>query len=66
MNRFGDKGITLGVGKAVSGIVSGEGHGEGLGSGKDSENLLDIGTEEKKRKKKLPKRRTGSGTPQTS
>jgi lysosomal acid lipase/cholesteryl ester hydrolase len=66
MNRFGDKGITLGVGKAVSGIVSGEGHGEGLGSGKDSENLLDMSTEEKKRKKKLPKRRTGSGTPQTS
>jgi lysosomal acid lipase/cholesteryl ester hydrolase len=66
MSRFGDKGITIGVSKAVSGITSGEGHGEGTGSGKDSENLLGLSAEEKKKKKKIPKRRTGSGTPQTS
>ncbi|KAF1995974.1 alpha/beta-hydrolase [Amniculicola lignicola CBS 123094] len=50
---FGDRGITLGVGKAVSGFVEGLGKGEGSGSGKDSE--------EAKRSRKRLKRRSEGG-----
>ena len=48
--RFGDKGIRLGVGKAVSGVIDGEGLGEGTGSGKEGEGLL---ADERKRKRSV-------------
>ncbi|CAO2654078.1 Nn.00g108110.m01.CDS01 [Neocucurbitaria sp. VM-36] len=51
--RFGNKGIRLGVGKAVSGVVEGEGHGKGSGSGKEGDSLLDVNANENKRRKSM-------------
>jgi lysosomal acid lipase/cholesteryl ester hydrolase len=52
--RFGDKGISLGVAKAISGLVDGEGHGEASGLRSDGEKLLD---EERKRRRKGGKKK---------
>jgi lysosomal acid lipase/cholesteryl ester hydrolase len=52
--RFGDKGISLGVAKAISGLVDGEGHGEASGIRGDGEKMLE---EEKKRKRKGGKKK---------
>ncbi|KAJ4374823.1 cholesterol esterase [Neocucurbitaria cava] len=51
--RFGDRGIRLGVGKAVSGVVEGEGLGKGTGSGKEGESLLGVSSDEKGRRKSV-------------
>lgn len=62
--KFGDKGISLGVAKAISGLVDGEGHGEGSGVRSDVEKALGAsegGAEEKRRKKKLVKRKGSAG-----
>jgi lysosomal acid lipase/cholesteryl ester hydrolase len=58
--RFGDKGISLGVAKAISGLVDGEGHGEASGIRSDGERSLEASTEEKKRKRKLPKKKASA------
>jgi len=58
--RFGEKGISLGVAKAISGLVDGEGHGEGSGVTSSGERSLEASAEEKKRKRKLLKKK---GTP---
>ncbi len=65
--RFGDKGIKLGVGKAVSGVVEGEGFGEGSGSGKEGESLASVKKENgsDKRMKGVGKKKRGSATPST-
>jgi lysosomal acid lipase/cholesteryl ester hydrolase len=55
--RFGDKGISLGVAKAISGLVDGEGHGEASGIRSDGEKSLEASAEEKKRKRKLLKKK---------
>jgi lysosomal acid lipase/cholesteryl ester hydrolase len=52
--RFGDKGISLGVAKAISGLVDGEGHGEASGIRGVGEKMLE---EEKKRKRKGGKKK---------
>ncbi|KAH3920023.1 hypothetical protein HBH56_021770 [Parastagonospora nodorum] len=58
--RFGEKGISLGVAKAISGLVDGEGHGEGSGVTNSGEKSLEASAEERKRKRKLLKKK---GTP---
>lgn len=60
-NMFSGKGISVGVGRAVSGIVGGLGRGEGSGSGKDGEDVLDDVNPDLGKKKRRNKRR-GSGT----
>ncbi|KAH8719504.1 Alpha/Beta hydrolase protein [Phaeosphaeriaceae sp. PMI808] len=62
--RFGEKGISLGVAKAISGLVDGEGHGEASGIRSDGDRLLETSVEDKKRKKKKAVRKKGVyGTP---
>lgn len=64
--RFGDKGISLGVAKAISGLVDGEGHGEASGIKSDGERSLEASAEDKKRKRKPvkpAKRKSISGLP---
>ena len=51
---FGDKGISLGVGRAVSAVSGSLGHGEGSGGGKDGENST--ASDDKKKKKKGKKK----------
>jgi lysosomal acid lipase/cholesteryl ester hydrolase len=55
--KFGEKGISLGVAKAISGLVDGEGHGEASGIKSDGEKMLEASTEEKKKKKKPLKKK---------
>jgi lysosomal acid lipase/cholesteryl ester hydrolase len=55
--RFGDKGISLGVAKAISGLVDGEGHGEASGFRSESEKLFEGDTDEKKRKRRFSKKK---------
>lgn len=63
-NIFNKQGISLGVSKAVSGIVDGLGRGEGSGSGKENS---DTGADaEERKKKKKAKRRTNLGSPNGS
>jgi lysosomal acid lipase/cholesteryl ester hydrolase len=54
--RFGNKGISLGVAKAINGLVDGEGVGEGSASRSSRE----VSEEERKRRKKVLKKK---GTP---
>lgn len=57
MSKFGSKGITIGVGKAVSGIIGGEGYGvygEVSGSGGSADGSLGDG----KKRKKITRRKT--------
>lgn len=61
--RFGNKGISLGVAKAISGLVDGEGHGQASGIKSDSEKSLEASAEEKKRKRKLVKKKSIPGLP---
>jgi lysosomal acid lipase/cholesteryl ester hydrolase len=56
--RFGEKGISLGVARAISGLADGEGHGEASGIRSEGEKSLEASAEEKKRKRKLVKKRT--------
>jgi lysosomal acid lipase/cholesteryl ester hydrolase len=53
---FGERGIKLGVGKAVSGMVTEFGKGEGSGSGRESGHL---GVEAEKRRKKAKRKDEG-------
>ncbi|KAF1915761.1 Alpha/Beta hydrolase protein [Ampelomyces quisqualis] len=55
--RFGDKGISLGVAKAISGLVGGEGHGEASGLKSDGEKALEASAEDKKRRKKAGRKK---------
>ncbi|KAL5117026.1 cholesterol esterase [Pleosporales sp. CAS-2024a] len=55
--RFGEKGISVGVAKAISGLVDGEGHGEASGLKSEGEKLSDAGAEDKKRKKRMAKKK---------
>ena len=63
--RIGEKGIKLGAGKAISGVIEGEGHGEGSGSGKEGETLVDIKKDNggEKRIKGVGKKKRGSALP---
>jgi len=60
-SKFGTKGITLGAAPAISGLVDGEGHGEASGLKSEGEKSLG-GAEDKKRKKKLARKKDGSGS----
>ncbi|KAF2622857.1 alpha/beta-hydrolase [Macroventuria anomochaeta] len=71
-SRFGDRGISLGSAKAVSGIVGGQGRGEsGGGKGVNRLSVSSVGSvgrkeeteEERKKSKARVKRRSGSGIP---
>lgn len=53
--KFGDKGISLGAGKAVSAMAQGEGHGEHGSGGKEGGSLYDLNKREEGKK-----RRTGA------
>ena len=61
--QFGDKGISLGVAKAISGLVDGEGHGEGDGGLGKSDAELGRSLEDKKggRKKVVKKKGAVAG-----
>ncbi|KAJ4314788.1 cholesterol esterase [Neodidymelliopsis sp. IMI 364377] len=77
VSRFSNRGISLGVSKAVNGIVGGEGHGESdavktsnrmsvgsVGSVGRKDGEKESGSAEERRKRKLRvKRRSGSGIP---
>ncbi|KAF2175782.1 alpha/beta-hydrolase [Zopfia rhizophila CBS 207.26] len=59
---FGERGISLGVGKAVSGIVGGLGRGEASGSGKETGDGVNEGKQKKKRsRRKAPGGEDGAG-----
>lgn len=55
LSLLGERGISLGAGKAISGLVGGFGKGEGSGSGRDSESAVD----EAGRKRKKGRRKVG-------
>lgn len=55
--RFGDKGISLGVARAISGLADGQGRGEASGIRSEGERALEASAEEKKRKRKLLKKK---------
>lgn len=74
VSRFGERGITLGSAKAISGIVEGEGHGEhGVVKGAKGSRLStgsavlraegDSGEEKRGKATSKSKRRSGSGIP---
>ncbi|KAF2464271.1 alpha/beta-hydrolase [Lindgomyces ingoldianus] len=60
LSVFGERGISLGVGRAVSGMSGGLGKGEGSGTGKQSERLDSDGGDGRKKKKK-GRRKAGVG-----
>lgn len=61
--KFGEKGIRLGVGKAISALTDVEGYGAGTGSGKDGETMLVGTTDDTKRRKSVGKKKKASGLP---
>ncbi|KAF2732363.1 alpha/beta-hydrolase [Polyplosphaeria fusca] len=56
---FGERGITLGAGKAVSGVVEGTGHGESGGSGKESGHMDEESVPKKKGRRKTDRHLAG-------
>jgi lysosomal acid lipase/cholesteryl ester hydrolase len=58
--RFGNKGISVGVAKAMTGLVDGQGIGEGSSSRRNGDSSREISEEERRRKKRILKKK---GTP---
>lgn len=66
-SKFGHKGISLGVGKAVSAVVEGEGHGEYGVNNRDGGSLLELSTGDggRRRKERTVLRKKRGGVPGT-